>query len=679
MKSFYVSKKLYMKNISLFIFAIISLLGCQKDCLSYEIKRDHPRLVNTEKPLAKGGIIDQLKREAQYYLNTDERKMIVKNKDQMYVRLYSYLYFIDKDEKYFKKAKKLINSLTTAPITKDDQQIRTRLQAFAYYFDLCFDKLKEPEKKKIKEQIVWHINWLDKKNYLWDVNFGGGHQHYANISALIGGVAIYYEEPAIQETVHKLEKNLKEGFQPFFHYLAEEDGGFHMWWEYSRYYIKGILEYFDVWRNATGEDLFVQNPWLNKMGDFLIYGMRDDLTNWGTGDNHARGVGRIEKHIFRKLAAEYNNGHAQYMADRIEKSQKWPDVNDLMVDLLWTDKEIAAQSLDDLPLVKSFNRVGAHVFREGWDTEKDNVMALFKSSPTYFFNHSHRDANHFEIWYKEDLAIDSGFYDAYWSSHWFNYYIRTIAHNTVTIFDPNENIANWDKVESNDGGQKFSPTQYAQPNNVEHLKDGQFSVAKSELLEDNKNYALAVGDATKAYSAQKCKLFKRYFLWLKKVKDWDHPVIVVLDHVISTKPEFEKKWLLHSIHKPEIQDNLITILNGHGKLWNYVIQPQKFEIEVIGGKGREFEVDGVNYPIQKSIHGGVEYAGAWRIELKQRHPQNEVIFLNVLVPTKKNTKKPPFIEAIPHGVRVENWHITFENNQLKIADQTNLSNHASWN
>ena len=41
----------------------------------------------------------------------------------------------------------------------------------------------------------------------------------------------------------------------------------------------------------------------------------------------------------------------------------------------------------------------------------------------------------FTIYHKGDVAIDSGAYDGYETPHWYNYYIRTIAHNTIVIHD----------------------------------------------------------------------------------------------------------------------------------------------------------------------------------------------------------------------------------------------------
>ncbi|UJS17889.1 MAG: heparinase II/III family protein [Candidatus Jettenia sp.] len=635
-------------------------------CYAAEIEQTHPRLIS-KIPQTKDIFVKSLKKEAKFYIPKREKDIVnKKGREREFVRLYCCLYFLEKNEKYFKKAKKLIDALNNAEDTKDDQQIRTRLQAYAYYYDLCFDKLDDIEKKRIQAKIINHIQWLDDNKYLKTNNFGGGHHFCANISALIGLLAIYHEEPACKEIFRVIEKNMKEGFLPFYKYLAEQDGGFHMWWEYSRYYIFWTCECFDVWRNATGEDLFRKNKWLENTFYFLLYGLRDDLTCWGTGDNHARGTGWIHRAIFEKIASEYRNGYAKYSANKLEKERKgWPGIDELVYDLLWKDDTVKPVSFENLPLVKAFERVGAYVFREGW--KGDNVIALFKCTPIYFFNHSHRDANSFEIWYKGDLAIDSGYYDWYGSPHWFNYYIRSIAHNTVLIYDPNEIITTWDKVKSNDGGQRFSQWHHEQPYNVEDLKRKAFHVTDSQLLEDNEDYALAVGDATRAYSPHKCGQFKRYFVFLKRIENWKHPIIVVFDKVISTKQEYAKTWLLHSINKPKIEDNLITIVNDGGKLWCYVVQPDDFDIRLVGGKGREFEVNGINYPPDTTKKDDVEkWSGSWRVELRENPPQKETHYLNVLIPGEKSKANPPVVKKILNGVRIENWEVIYKDNELKV-------------
>jgi hypothetical protein len=608
----------------------------------------------------------ELRRLADFDLRSAEGPLVAdQGRELSYLRLYSVLAAAGEGEKYFVKAQKLAAALARAAGTDEDQQIRSRLQAYAYYYDLCFHRLSAEERAFVEDEILAHINRLDSRGYLRSENFGGGHEHYANISALAGALAIYHERPKAREIAGVLETNMKEGFQPFFRHFAEEDGGFHMWWEYGRYYIFSQLEFSEIWRNATGEDLFAAGPWLGKTADFIIYGLRDDLTVWASGDNHSRRPGWKTVALLDKIAVEYSNGHAAALARRLEAGRRgWPGADELFFRLIWPERA-EPRPLDELPAVRAFQRAGVFIFREGW--AKDNVAALFKNTPVYLFNHSHRDANSFEIWYKGDLAIDSGHYDSYGSPHWLQYYTRSIAHNTVLIVDPAERFSRlWGAQLANDGGQRLSPANIAQPGNAGHLTEDRFRIGNNQWLADNADYSLVVGDATGAYSRQKCELFKRYFLWLKKVDNWPHPVIVVLDKVVSARPELEKRWLLHSINRPRVRGNVIEVQEGGGKLWNYIIQPLEARIEVVGGPGREFEVAGTNYPPGPSRHGERERSGAWRVELSAPGAEKETVFLNVLVPAEKRRKAGPDIAAIENGVRVGNWAVTYDGT-LKIT------------
>ena len=74
------------------------------------------------------------------------------------------------------------------------------------------------------------------------------------------------------------------------------------------------------------------------------------------------------------------------------------------------------------------------------------------------------DLGHFSIYYKGHLALDSGIYqgkdaDNGWGKeNYVNYYSRTIAHNSLLIYDPDEPkpVGGWkEKAKARDGGQIF--------------------------------------------------------------------------------------------------------------------------------------------------------------------------------------------------------------------------------
>ncbi len=660
-----------MKKTLLFLLIMLSY---SFSCYAFNLKEDHPRLVDVKPETLKGSAVQKLLWEADYQVARSLKPFEPsKYHDLTAIRTLATAYLFTADDKYYKEVENCVDAVVQTKMPKDDQKVRTRLQSLAFYYDFCFERLDDKGKSQLIQTIEQHIHWLKEHGYLKGI-YGGGHHHYAHISAIIGCLAIYDESEYARQLLPELYEQMTGGFQSFYRCLGEEDGGFHMWWEYSRYYIFNELEFCDVWRNATGEDLFESNEWLRKTADFLIYGLRDDGTFWGTGDNHARQVKWIDELLLRKIAVEYHDSELWMYADWFaEHRNRFRNRDELFFRVAWEipedfpmDEEVFLSKEN----VKAFSRAGAYIFRDGWNA--GNVSALFKCTPTYFFNHSHRDANHFEIWYRDDLAIDSGYYDCYGSSHWFNYYIRTIAHNTVTIFDPDEEITNWEKVQSNDGGQRFSPANQAQPNTLEDLQSGKFKIADSGLLEDNDSYAVAWGDATKAYSSHKCEAFQRFFIWLKKPDEWGHPIIAVIDRVISTKPDYKKTWLLHTINKPAVKDRLVSAINGGGKLWTYVIFPENPVIDIVGGVGREFEVDGRNYPTEGvSRERLLEWAGEWRVELSAREQAKETMFFTVLVPTERMKMAQPKIRRIENGAEIAGYRITFNDISVRIKTPQN--------
>ena len=56
-------------------------------------------------------------------------------------------------------------------------------------------------------------------------------------------------------------------------------------------------------------------------------------------------------------------------------------------------------------------------------------------------------------------------------------------------------------------------------------------------------------------------------------------------------------------NEPKIEGNVITFSNKGGTLTCTVLEPKNAKIEAIGGEGKQFMVNGVNYPNLESTHG----------------------------------------------------------------------------
>ena len=72
-------------------------------------------------------------------------------------------------------------------------------------------------------------------------------------------------------------------------------------------------------------------------------------------------------------------------------------------------------------------------------------------------------------------------------------------------------------------------------------------------------------------------------------------VLTVEDTVESKSKDFIKAVHIHCQTEPKAIDNGVIIDNGRYELVCKVLSPQNARIDLIGGDGRQFEIDGVNY------------------------------------------------------------------------------------
>lgn len=141
--------------------------------------------------------------------------------------------------------------------------------------------------------------------------------------------------------------------------------------------------------------------------------------------------------------------------------------------LLFNDPDLTAQQdKANLPLTRYFGSPnGMMIARTGWDVnaaapaQSGDVVAMMKIGERWGANHHHLDAGNFQLYYKGILASESGFYESYGSYHDQNYNKASIAHNVLTIYDPNEKFNAYNGKDNkgnavsfpngvNDGGQR---------------------------------------------------------------------------------------------------------------------------------------------------------------------------------------------------------------------------------
>jgi len=271
-----------------------------------------------------------------------------------------------------------------------------------------------------------------------------------------------------------------------------------------------------------------------------------------------------------------------------------------------------------------------------------------------FANHQHLDAGAFQIYYRGALAIDSGLYSGssgqYGSPHCRNYYWRTIAHNSLLVYDPQEQFSTKGDY-ANDGGQRL-PNDRSEPKTLEMLLAPEKGHRTGKVLShgfgpdpQKPHFTFLQGDITDAYS-RKVKQVTLSFVFLNLHNTEVPAALVVFDHVISSNPAFRKYWLIHSLEEPAVQHTGAVIdrtqYGATGRLVLNVLlpQPDNMLLGKVGGPGKEFWVFGTNYANNvkpEMLERSSMEPGSWRLEISPKSPAAEDFFLNVLQVTDRKT------------------------------------------
>lgn len=517
------------------------------------------------------------------------------------------------------------------------------LMCGAMVYDWCYDQMKDSEKKAYINEFVRISKTMECGYPPKNTEPIAGHSSEWMVmrDMLSAAIAIYDEFPEMYNNVMTM---LCRDYIPVRNYVYAGHN-YHQGTSYAN--VRFSNDLFSLWiLDRMGAGAVYDPAQQFVMYDFL-YRRRPDGMVLPAGDVNP-GIGGSYG-LPAMLAYSYYKD--PYLAYEYKRNTKI-DNHCLIFDVLWRDYTIEPKSPETLPLTKySGTPYGWMIARTGWD--KNSVIAEMKINEHFVGNHQHMDGGAFQIYYKGPLAIDAGAYHGtsggYNSAHNKNFFKRTVAHNSLLVFDPNEKFASWnyggtDKTEfaDNDGGQRMPGDRWETCRSFADLLSDEYTTG--QVLAHGiggdymaPEYSYLSGDITKAYS-DKVKEVKRSFVFLNLKSEKVPAAMVVFDKVVSKNPEFKKHWLLHSIEEPKVSENGIVIKRtkdgDSGMLSNTVLLPAKenLDMQVIGGKGKEFWVNGTNYANapQAGRPDPRNERGEWRVEVSPSAPANEDYFLNVI-------------------------------------------------
>ena len=572
----------------------------------------------------------------------------------------AFLYLVEGDEAAGRSALRMaldyLSSTATDFRANDDYflslAIHKGILGAAMVYDWCYPLLTPEQKSEFVSQVK---RVAERSECSWPptgILFVTGHySELKPVAMLAAGIAFHDEDGSIYNL---MADHLYNGFAPArnFFYPGHKH---HQGTAYgpSRF-DNEVTASFIVTRMG------LPNPCVPDQGKvpyYFLYSRRPDGLFMIEGDDYA-GAGPdwyAGGDLLHMLAAMYGDPYVQDEALRYGRY-----VDDATLRMLVRDETLTSRPVEELPLTRYFGRpFGQMIARTGWDVQggKDAgaAIATMNIGEYLFGNHQHLDAGHFSVYYKGPLTIDSGIYigteGGYGCEHFKNYYQRTVAHNSLLILDPEEPTPlSWSQPvrgwlpTSRDGGQFWLAGGRGEVQTIEQvIEHGPRARVLAHAFGPDPvapDYSYLAGDITPGYLAPppypaKVRKVARSFVFLN-LKNAQHPAaLIVFDRVTSRRPEFRKSWLLHSVNEPAVNEGMTVIARSedgyNGRLVNHTLLPPpgNREITSIGGPGREFWVDGRNYP-QGYDQPRSHDPGAWRVEVSPKEPAATDLFLNVM-------------------------------------------------
>ena len=554
----------------------------------------------------------------------------------------SFLYLITGVETYAIDAIRMTKEFMSTIVIESTAYDPERNWGFAMYtaaivYDWCYDAMSDQDKIDMVRGIEWRLCKTIKTATTFKQNMeigfppkdqgavcGHGSERQLLRDYLSVALAIYDEYPTWYEFV---------GGRFYQDYVPVRNEFYK-----AGMYPQGISVYVqirytsDVWSALIMQSAVGENPYEGDMAQVLrsYYSRVVDggYTVFEEGDAEARtGENILSCVAFAGAALGYLYDDPSCMAwsEYMDYSRTEDEPKSYLYLLIFRSRGTrpAEDRYDGLDLIcyngGYLNEIVAH---NNWSADAASV--LMKIGGRITANHDHGDAGSFQIYYKDILAGDTGYYDSYGTEHFKKYHQATIAHNSIVIYRSGSTV-----------GQK-NGSSYTEPKTLSAWMDNSYITATLSgvsygYMDEEKTspkYAYIAGDISPAYQGVITKGDRR----MLAVFDTNNPDVplyfFVYDNFTTADSTDAMTFLLHIKGEPVIDGKTVSSVGGDGKI---VLQNIKGgdKIEAIGGEGRNYVVNGTQILTDDGYDDGF-----WgRVEISTQNSSNNDVQLNVIYVT----------------------------------------------
>ncbi len=578
-------------------------------------------------------------------------------------------------------AKKYIKALDFGNILDVTRPIGNAIYTASLVYDWCYDLLTSDEKMFFIEKFKYlaesmEIGWPPFRQA---ITFGHGSEEQLSKNLLAMSIAIYDEDPIpYKYTSYRILEELSPMRQ--FEYQSPRH---HQGMSYGPYRYKADLEAALLFKKMSGEEVFDEN--IKNVYKSFFYRRLTNKSVFNDGDNFSQyysgniyyGTTSLIHYAYSKDSSENNILVLAGLSKGDIALNSYNVFNDRVLTLLLNDPDFEAvlpneEGLSSLPLTLFTGKiVGSMIARTGWNMSENtsDVIVDIKGGGYFFANHQHADAGSFQIFYKGKQVVDLGQYHYYGTPYDINFNKRSIAHSMLLVVDPDEENV------SDGGTRKISGSPvseaYINNSNSKYLNGKIISESiepVNSLAPDFSYYAL---DLTSAYS-DKIEKYHRKSVFLN-LKNNDIPaILIMLDIVRTSNPDFKKYWQINTLNLPEIDDDGNILIHNNieaGNDGNVIVSMLEPDInnrtvELFSGTDST-TVFGTHYTAPKPDK---PEANGIRIMISPLNSNSKDVFLTVF--TMKTPESTALSVSSFKSQDNNTFHISLGNNILVIMNNT---------